>query len=269
MHILRSAPAGRQPLRLRAVPRGKARTRPPALCRAQGCRLLRALHPAHGRRSVALRPVPRAGEGARLPRAGKRCRQEALCRPARQRHLRRLQGACRWRRPLPPLRIPFQFPRSRASSRVDVAAADRRDRTGDRRRAGSLRDRVRGRRLHRLRSPAPRPGGDTFQRPAPGSDAGMSAERPHARRRRCRTCGRAPNGLSRSRAVAGRSTHKAARRFIRPTGGLPTAPAAAARHAPPQGGPDPEDSRPGRCPASLSQAGDGARVGQPGLAACE
>ena len=76
MYVLRPPPAGGEPLRLRAVPRGTLRTRPPALCRAARRRPLRTLQPAHGRGSVALRPLPCAGEGARLSRAGKHRRKK-------------------------------------------------------------------------------------------------------------------------------------------------------------------------------------------------
>ena len=58
-------------------------TRPPALCRPQGCRPLRALHAAHARRPVPLRPMSRAGEGAHLARARECRQQEALRRAAR------------------------------------------------------------------------------------------------------------------------------------------------------------------------------------------
>ena len=83
MHILRPPPAGGEPLRLRAMPRGASRTRPPALWRAPRRRPLRTLHAAHGRGPVALRPLPRAGEGARLSRARERRRQETLRKTAR------------------------------------------------------------------------------------------------------------------------------------------------------------------------------------------
>ena len=49
----------------------------------------------HGRRTVTLRPVPRAGEGARLPRAGERRQQETIFWAARKRRMCGLQGACR------------------------------------------------------------------------------------------------------------------------------------------------------------------------------
>ena len=71
LHILRPPPSRRRPLRLRDMPRGTACTRSPTLCRQARRRLLRALHAAHGRGPVALRPMPRAGEGARVPRAGR------------------------------------------------------------------------------------------------------------------------------------------------------------------------------------------------------
>ena len=95
VHVMRPPAARRQPLRLRAMPQGQARTRPPALWRSPRRRLLRTLQAANRRRPVALRPVPRAGEGTRLPRAGERRQQETICRPPRQRHLCRLQDACR------------------------------------------------------------------------------------------------------------------------------------------------------------------------------
>ena len=111
LHVMRSPSARGQPLRLRTMPQGQARTRPLALCRAKGRQSLRALLAAHGRRPVALQRVPPAGEGTRLPRAGERRQQETICRPPRQRYLRGLQGACRWRRPLSALRMSFQLSR--------------------------------------------------------------------------------------------------------------------------------------------------------------
>ena len=120
-----------------------------------GCRLLRTLQAAHGRRPVALRPMPRAGEGARLSRARERCREEALRREARAGRMRGLWSPHRGRGALSALRISFQLPRARASPGGALAAADHRGRIGDGRRVGRLRDRIRGRRLHRLRPPAP------------------------------------------------------------------------------------------------------------------
>ena len=105
LHVLRPPPTGGQPLRLRAVPRGAARTRPPALCRTPGRRPLRALQAAHSRRSVALRPVPRAGEGARLSQAKERRREETLCREARAGRVCGLCSPHRGHSPLSALRI--------------------------------------------------------------------------------------------------------------------------------------------------------------------
>ena len=67
---------------------------------------------------------------------------------------------------------------SRAPERHLVAlwpAADHGDRAADLAGTGDLRDGSRGRRLHRLRQAAPRPGGDLLQRPVDGIVAAMSA----------------------------------------------------------------------------------------------
>ena len=174
LYVMRPARARRWPLALRAVPECAARIRPPALRCPSRRRSLRALCPAHIRGPIPLRPVPRAGEGARFARTQEGRRQEALRNTARERGVCRLQGACPWRRPLSPLRISFQLPRARAPPRVDVAAADHRDRVADLAGAGDLRDGGRGRRLHRLRRAAHRPGGDMRQCSADGALPAMS-----------------------------------------------------------------------------------------------
>ena len=213
MYILRPPPAGGGSHRLRAVPRGQTWPRPPALCRTPGCRPMRTLQAAHGRRPVALRPVPRAGEGARLSRASQRRRQETLCREARAERVCGLWSPHRWLGPLSALRISFQLPRARASPGGALAAADYRGRVADLAGAGDLRDGGRGGRLPRLRQAAARPSRILLQRAADGAAAGMSAERAQASRSG-RTCGPAPGERLRSGAIADRSTHRAARRFI-------------------------------------------------------
>ena len=183
LHVLRPPAAIGQSLRLRALPRGKARTRPPALCCPQSLRCLCAVRAADSRWLIEVRPVRCARSAARLVRAPS-CRQPQALRQAQGAGaLCRLccsNGRCR---PLRELRISIQLPCARASPGGALAAADRRDRLGDGRRAGHLRDRSRGGRLHRLRPPAPRPGGDTLERAAPGAVAVMSPVSPQASRR--------------------------------------------------------------------------------------
>ena len=114
--------------------------RPTALCSPARCRPLRALLRARPRGPVPLRQVPHPGAAARLRRTKERQQQEALRQKARpatvcglwDRHGRRHCA-------LSPLRGSLQCPRARPSSRLAVAAADHRGRSGDRRRAGFLR----------------------------------------------------------------------------------------------------------------------------------
>ena len=127
---LRPQPSRGRPLRLRALPRGEARGRSPALCRSPRSRCLCALLGAGGRRVVALRPARRAGSRARLPRTQESRRSQTLCQAPGAGALHGLWRPRGRRGALSRLRPAVQYASARVSRCAGRAALLHRDRAG-------------------------------------------------------------------------------------------------------------------------------------------